>query len=350
MSFTKLQKREKSNSKATPFTGGFRPTWNMQIPERILQKKIFEYQNKFIAINSPNGIFKVPNHKTETWEMLWKPSTSEIAAIQPGYQKSNPVVMLSDGAICRWNGANEVQKVGNSDFFANNSSVYGLSGNRILVRQKDSLAIYAQESLKQEWKIEARVGNFTIENQILYIKENLGSHMHAFDLESYRKLWSASFEKGELTSFIGIQKEVIWTNALKGKLIGLDASNGKLCQDISLKNNHNPSGILGNDGKYHVCNGFNYEIVDLKHGVKLSHYVLINQCEAISTARGNQCILINENDLIFFDDQGKLFQFKGKDGKLKGPLWRSKNMISSYGFHEGLLYVMDVNGTITALE
>ncbi|SPF40907.1 hypothetical protein SBDP1_320023 [Syntrophobacter sp. SbD1] len=302
-----------------------------------------------VFYNGDEGMVEISSQPPKMWRRL----DLHLAGYGPGYG-SDPVLVDHEGVVYRWPSGSEPISVFSTGIQGNCVSAWGLPEGRLLLLREEkgawSTQIVEAETSRPLWSLpEAFPMLLPFEDCLIVRPRMTVSSVVCLDVESGQVRWRHESEH-RLGDIIAVVDRHVWLNTQESGLISLLVDDGVVQDEIALKNNRNPQGVLDTQGYLHICNGLNYQIIDINDGTsKLISYVEFeNLPEAPTTARGMSSVFLSDGRLLFHDDHGKVFVVHPENGEHPHCIW-DKSRVFNLGIAEDQLVLLDWDGKITIL-
>lgn len=332
-----------------PFGENFRFRATRTIIFQTGHSRLLMQGGQLVFYNGGQGLLEITAQAPESWRHLPRP----WAGYGPGYD-SRPVLIDPEGVVYRWQPEADPQPVFATAAPGLSVAAVGLPQNRLLLQIDEKNAWTSQvvetDSGKVLWSGSEALPMVLPYADLLLARPFLtDSSVHCLEAKTGRTRWKYA-SGAKLGDILGVCDDHVWLNTQDGRLLSLRVKDGQKQSEITLRNNRNPQGVMDPEGFLHICNGLNYQVVDLRQGsAKLVSYAEFEHTpDAPTTARGLLSLLLSQARLLFLDDLGKVFLVRPEDPSHPQCLWK-RSKVFNLGIAEGQLILLDWEGRITVL-
>ena len=332
-------------------------TLQWKLPWRVQpgRTRLLATRDNALLVNGEQGWFEIGNATPEAGTLApWKRYDVRVADIGAAID-ADALVLDSKGAVFRWQAGQSPEPVWRSEWPAAHTIVLGLSGGRLFAQcaadSRRSMGVVATQEGKFLWS-QKGTGNWVlpVEDLLLMERNDTYNVLVALETSSGKQRWKSKPVRGGISTVIGVVDDMLWVATRESSLCALDLDNGGVRTEVQVKNNRVPLGRLDEEGRLHLCQGLNYQVLDLREGSKLLSYTEFRRTEkAPSTASGNLAWPVRDGRLVFHDDRGRVWSVSPETPAEPKLLWESPNGLAGIAVSHERLLILENGGSFMAL-
>jgi hypothetical protein len=316
--------------------------------------RLLAWGQQLVLVDGRRGLLEVgPEPPGGVGLAPWVAYSLPLAGVAPGY--ASPAALLAaDGKVYRWQPGAPPQPVWASGLPPAMIGILGLPADRLLIQWTEEgrcrLGLLAAPPGRLIWEQTVRAALVLPLDDLLLLEAPEASHaVRCLALDSGRQLWQSQPIPRRIGTFIGVIDDTLWLATLEGTVCALSLASGRLQTEVALYNNRAPAGILDPRGRYHACNGLNYQVLDLAAGAKILTYAEFVRWEGgPSSANGRLASLAEDGRLVFADDAGRVFVVDPARPARPQLVWETGAIVMGLGVAHRRLYVLSSNGALHA--
>lgn len=268
---------------------------------------------------------------------------------------ADALVLESSGDVFLWRASSSPQPVWKSEWPAAYTMVLGLSDGRLFAQctaeGRRRMGVVDTQSGRFAWS-RKMIGNWVlpVQDQLFMEPDDTYDVLVALETANGKQRWKSKPVLGGINTVIGVVDDLLWVATRESALCALDTGSGSLRTEVKVKNNRVPLGKLDEHGRLHLCQGLNYQVLDLRDGGKVLSYTEFRLTEiGPSTAPGNLAWVIRDGRLIFHDDRGRVWCFSPEAPAEPKLIWESKGGVAGIAVAHERLLVLENAGCLLAL-
>jgi hypothetical protein len=325
--------------------------WSAQLRFVLGRTKLLSWGDALVLVDEGQDLVEIGSERPGDETLRpWKRHGLALEYVGPAYQ-SDPILLDQDGNVYRWTPTKQPRLVWTPDAPPKSLVVTGLPQDRLLLQhyelQRSQTVLVDTAGRRVLWEIAGTMPTPLPHHDVLMMPLLAEPQtVICVEQDSGHERWRLDEVAGDFGDLVGVVGGALWLTTRAGQIQAIDVATGRLRKTMPVRDHHRPQGVLDAQGRFHVCNGLSYQVLDLDAGRLLEYSAFAVDEQMPGLVLGRTTLPTQDGRLLFADDKGRIYVSKPQQRARPELLWEETAPIFAMGVAHGRLLTIAESCTL----